>query len=45
LEDFKGQAKIYTNIRVIQKVCPKEEIEGKFAQNRDYHLRRSKREF
>jgi hypothetical protein len=31
--------------RVIQKICPKEETKDKFAQNRFYHLRRSKKEF
>jgi hypothetical protein len=30
---------------VIQKVCLEEETKGKFPQNLDYHLTRSKREF
>ena len=31
--------------RVIRKVYPKEESVGKFAQNWDYHVRRSKKDF
>jgi hypothetical protein len=30
-------------IRIYQKVCPKEKIEGKFHQNWVYHLTRSKK--
>jgi hypothetical protein len=32
-------------IRVIQKVCLEKEIEGKFPQNLDYHLTKTKRQF
>ena len=35
----------FLDIKIIQKACPKEETKGKFVQNWDYHLTRSKREF
>jgi hypothetical protein len=34
---------IYIAIRIIQKVCPEEEIKGKLRANWDEHLTRSKK--